>query len=221
MAKDNTDTWANTQGFNTFLFSLCVVAFAARIYIRWVCFRRLLIEDWLMVAALCMLIGCEALCQVFADDIYNEMAFQNGDSSVFLADPGLFLTNMESMLKACGSGIILFIVGFYFVKANFLVFFYRLGSPSIRVFCVLWWVVFSVVMICGVASVTMGVPTFKCLFDGIFYTLGTCETKEYENKFFTYFRASVALDVITDALSEYTFSTLPSGTDQCWQLTIL
>lgn len=155
-----------------------------------------------MVAALSILIGCETMCQVFADDIYNEMSFQNGDSSVFLANPELFLSNTEAMLEACGSGIILFIVGFYFVKANFLLFFYRLGSPSLRVFCILWWVVFGVVMACGVASVTMGVPTFKCLFDGIKYTLQTCETKEYENKFFTYFRASVALDVITDALSE-------------------
>lgn len=63
-------------------------------------------------------------------------------------------------------------------------------------------IVFVIVTSCGVISVAIGVTTFKCLFNGIIYTLQTCETAAYENAFFTYFRVSVALDIFTDALSK-------------------
>lgn len=63
-------------------------------------------------------------------------------------------------------------------------------------------VVFVVVIACGIISVCIGVTTFKCLFSGIEYTLETCETEPYENAFYLYFRVSVALDIITDALSK-------------------
>lgn len=63
-------------------------------------------------------------------------------------------------------------------------------------------VVFVVVIICGIISVCIGVTTFKCLFSGLAYTFATCETTPYENAFYLYFRVSVALDIITDALSE-------------------
>lgn len=68
---------------------------------------------------------------------------------------------------------------------------------------------------CGIISITIGITTFKCLFDGILYTFTTCETAAYENIYFTYFRVSVALDIFTDALSKSVFklmdpSNLPS-----------
>ncbi|KUI64270.1 hypothetical protein VM1G_11073 [Cytospora mali] len=183
-------------GINWFLFALCFVAFVSRIYIRWVCFRRLLAEDFLMLAAMLLLTGIEALSQYYAGFIYHLMAYVNGTATI---GPD-FVTNTEGMLKSCGPAIIMFLIGFYFIKVNFLLFFYRLGNRAARIFRIVWWVVFGIVLVCGIASVTMGVSTFKCLFGGIFYTFTTCETVEYENKFFTYFRASVALDIFTDAL---------------------
>lgn len=156
-----------------------------------------------MLAVLLLLGAIEGLSQYYAGIIYHLMAFVNGTA---LIGPN-FITNTEGMLKACGSAIILFIVGFYFIKVNFLLFFYRLGNRAARIFRIVWWVVFGIVLACGIASVTMGVPTFHCLFAGIIYTFTTCETVEYENKFFTYFRASIALDIFTDGLSE--FSTDP------------
>lgn len=152
-----------------------------------------------MLAVILILGGIEALSQYYAEIIYHLMAYVNGTAPI---GPN-FVTNTEGMLKSCGSAIIMFIVGFYFVKVNFLLFFYRLGNRAARIFRIVWWVVFGIVLACGVASVTIGVPTFRCLFAGIIYTFTTCETVEYENKFFTYFRASVALDIFTDALSEF------------------
>ncbi|ROV90351.1 hypothetical protein VMCG_09713 [Cytospora schulzeri] len=183
-------------GINWFLFALCLIAFVTRLYIRWVCFRRFLAEDLLMLAAILLLVGIEGLSQYYAGIIYHLMAYVNGTATI---GPH-FITNTEGMLKSCGSAIIMFIVGFYFIKINFLLFFYRLGNRAARIFRIVWWVVFGIVIVCGIASVTMGVPTFQCLFGGILFTFTTCETVEYENKFFTYFRASVALDIFTDAL---------------------
>ncbi|POS74560.1 hypothetical protein DHEL01_v207052 [Diaporthe helianthi] len=187
-------------GITWLLFSLCAVALAARIYIRWICFRHLLAEDWLMIATLCLITSIQSLAQRFSYEIYRLMGWVDDASTVPIKDLFGFLSDTESMLKACGSSIILFIFGFYCIKVNFLLFFYRLGNRVGRLFWVVWWIVFVIVLACGIASITMGVPSFKCLFGNIGYTLTTCQTHGYENTFFTYFRVSVALDIFTDAL---------------------
>lgn len=81
-------------------------------------------------------------------------------------------------------------------------FFRRLGSRASPVFHRLWWISFGVVMACGVLSLCLGVSTFKCLFNGIVYTLENCESASEQNNYFTYFRVTVALDITTDAISE-------------------
>lgn len=187
-------------GITWLLFSLCAAALVARIYIRWTCFRKLLAEDWLMIATLCLITGIQSQATRFSYEIYRLMAWVNDPSTIDFKDLFDFLSDTESMLKSCGSSIILFIFGFYCIKVNFLLFFYRLGHRVEKIFWILWWIVFVVVLACGIASITMGVPTFKCLFGNIEYTLTTCQTHGYENTFFTYFRVSVALDIFTDAL---------------------
>lgn len=111
------------------------------------------------------------------------------------------LTDVEAVLRACGSAIVMFIFGFYMIKVNFLLFFWRLGARVGPVFRIIWWVIFGLVMACGIVSITVCIPTFKCLFDGWLYTFTTCQTLELQSQFFTDFRISVALDVFTDALS--------------------
>lgn len=155
-----------------------------------------------MIATLFLITSIESVATRFSYEIYHLMAWVNDNSIVPFGSLLAFLADTESMLKACGSSIILFIVGFYSIKVNFLLFFYRLGNRVGRAFWIAWWIVLFIVLACGIASVTMGVPTFKCLFGSIEYTLTTCQTHGYENTFFTYFRVSVALDIFTDALSE-------------------
>lgn len=69
---------------------------------------------------------------------------------------------------------------------------------------------------CGIISVCIGKTTFKCLFSGLDYTFVTCETPAYENAFYLYFRVSVALDIITDALSEWTFNARHTNGVHTW-----
>lgn len=95
--------------------------------------------------------------------------------------------------EALGSAIVFFLVALYVVKANFMFFFRRLGSRGMPRFNIIWWISFAVVMACGVVSLCLGVPTFRCLFNGIVYTLEHCETASDQTIYFTYFRVTVAL----------------------------
>lgn len=139
MAEANELSEATFLGINWMLYSLCVLAFFTRLYIRWICFQRLFLEDYLMVAAMTILIGIESMSQHFSDDIYNLMAFT--DKTYTPTNLGTFAVDTEDMLKACGSGIILFIVGFYVIKVNFLLFFYRMGNRLLRIYRIIWWLV--------------------------------------------------------------------------------
>lgn len=124
-------------GLTWTLYSLCIIFFAIRLYIRWICFRRLFLEDYLMVGAVVLLTAIEALSQRYSDDIYNLMGWVNGTYTI--TDFFGFINGTESMLESCGSAIILFIVGFYTIKVNFLLFFYRMGNRLLRIYRIVWW----------------------------------------------------------------------------------
>lgn len=92
-----------------------------------------------MIAAMVLLTGIEAMSQKYTVNIYNLMAWVN-DPVGHAPKNGLeFLSNTESMLEACGSAIILFLVGFYIIKVNFLLFFYRMGDRLLRIYRIVWW----------------------------------------------------------------------------------
>ncbi|CAN8098346.1 unnamed protein product [Discula destructiva] len=189
------------DGLNWLFFSISLIAVSVRLYIRITAFRRLIVEDYLMIATLCLLIADEVLGQRFSATIYYFMGVTDGSIALTTIEQlASFLTVATSMLRALGSAIIFFLIALYVIKANFMFFFRRLGSRGSRGFFVVWWVSFAVVMACGVVSVCMGVPTFRCLFNGIAYTLANCESASDQDVYFTYFRVTVALDIVTDAL---------------------
>lgn len=63
------------QGINWFLFCLCVIAFLTRAYIRINVFRRLLAEDWLMLAMRLLLAGTEGMGQHFGITMWHILAW--------------------------------------------------------------------------------------------------------------------------------------------------
>ncbi|KAJ4423882.1 hypothetical protein N0V82_001466 [Gnomoniopsis sp. IMI 355080] len=203
-AQEDTGTQlsqATFDGINWLFFSLSLIALCVRLYIRITAFRKIIVEDYLMLATLCMLIADEALGQRFSATIYYFMSVTNGTMTLTTVDQlAAFLDDASSMLKGLGSAIIFFLIALYVVKANFMFFFRRLGSRAMPRFYTVWWAAFAVVMACGIVSVCMGVPTFRCLFNGIAYTLQNCESAADQEVYFTYFRVTVALDIITDAL---------------------
>lgn len=174
-------------------FSLCVVAFSFRAYVRTVCFRRLYVDDWLMVSALVIALAANILCQLGLGYMYD------------IADPDFipgpdFLSNTRTGLRQFGSAMILSYIGIWVIKLNFLLFFYRLGS-KIRSYLIAWWVVLALTMACGITE--LGIMQTKCMFGPIMYIMTTCNLPSSMQDTYTRFKASCILDVVTDAMSEY------------------
>lgn len=69
-----------------------------RLYIRITAFRRLIVEDYLMLATLCMLIADEALGQRFSATIYYFMGVTNGSIPI-PQDLLAFLDEASAMLS--------------------------------------------------------------------------------------------------------------------------
>lgn len=99
------------QGINWLFFSLSLIALSARLYIRITAFRRLIAEDYLMLATLCLLIADEALGQRFSATIYYFIAVTNG--TTFPASDQLlsFLDETSAMLSMCANLFCLFTPG--------------------------------------------------------------------------------------------------------------
>ncbi|KAK3693423.1 hypothetical protein B0T22DRAFT_40136 [Podospora appendiculata] len=173
-------------------FALCVIAYSARIYVRLVAFGRLLIDDWLMLVALVMLLATAILGQLVLKYIYTLMEVGNGE---YLPGP-TFLDDTATGLHAFGAACLLWYIGIWIIKFNFLIFFYRLGG-KIREYLIFWWIVLVLTIGCGALSI--GIMQFNCLFGPIGVILTTCNELSSFQKTYTFFKISCIVDVITDA----------------------
>ncbi|KAK8066881.1 hypothetical protein PG997_013628 [Apiospora hydei] len=117
------------------IFAACTVAFGIRLYIRHACFHRLLVDDYLMLIALCMLGTVAVLIQVYVRYGYQLQAFQQGDMSHF--GPHSFQDYSKAFM-ATGVSVIVEMIGIFIVKLTFLLFFRRLGA-KVDWFTRMWW----------------------------------------------------------------------------------
>ncbi|KAK6950728.1 hypothetical protein Daesc_007253 [Daldinia eschscholtzii] len=112
--------------------------------------------------------------------------------------PGADITFIiEKVQRSFGVFFILCYIGIFLIKLGFLVFFYRLGNNALK-FRVLWWIFLLLTAACF--AVIMGTGEFDCLFGSFQYILTVCAETSNQLKSKAIFKASVALDVITDAM---------------------
>ncbi|KAK3942849.1 hypothetical protein QBC46DRAFT_423853 [Diplogelasinospora grovesii] len=172
---------------------LCAISFCLRSYVRFIYFRMLLVDDYLMLTALILLIAIASVLQVWLQDIYLMIRVQNG-----LAIPGAdFFDRMSSGLRADGIAILLFIIGVWIIKLNFLLFFYRLGH-QITQYLIFWWVALVIVVGCGAAGV--GVIPYDCMFGDIMHIITQCSSESSVGHIYDVYKASVVVDVCSDAI---------------------
>ncbi|KAI2623108.1 hypothetical protein GGR54DRAFT_596618 [Hypoxylon sp. NC1633] len=174
-------------------FSLCVVAYGCRAHIRLTCHRRLLLDDWLMLASLLLFLVVAIWSQLVLHYVYTETSVLNGKE---IPGPD-FLDIVHHALQGFGVFFILSCTGLWLIKLAFLVFFYRLGS-KITKFMILWWAFLVVTVACYV--VVIGTGQYRCLLAPSENILTACaeSSKAADNS--AIFKASVALDVISDVL---------------------
>lgn len=172
------------------------VIFAARTYIRCVCFGRLLAEDYLVGLALVLFIAMAAINQAYLQGMYNMKDAVEGS---WVPGP-TFLEDTKHTLEAFGALSIMVHVGLWLIKASFLVLFHRLGN-QINVYLYTWWVLAAFVMACGVASI--GVNQYQCMFNDINEIFAICLTPD--NLYDVHRKEIVAstLDIVSDAVREY------------------
>lgn len=173
-----------------------MLAVLMRSVVRIACFQRLLLEDYLMLLATAILIAIVAVLNTWLSDIYTLIHVENGIST-----PGPdFLVQMPAALRADGIVIILSNIGLWTIKLNFLTFFYRLGH-QIRIYRICWWVALVVVASCGIT--VMGLIPYNCLFGSLTHIVVQCAMESNVSYIYTVFKASVAIDVLSDIISKY------------------
>lgn len=172
--------------------------------IRLVCFRRLLLEDYLVLASVAILIGIAVTLQRFLADIYLMMHVENG-----LAVPGPdFADRMLAGLRADGAVLILDTVGIWLIKLNFLVFFYRLGH-QIKAYLIAWWI--SLVFIISCLAVLLGIIPYSCSFGTLEHIVVQCASDSSLNYIYTAYKVSISIDVLSDVISRPLCRSIPHG----------
>ncbi|KUI69817.1 Lipase [Cytospora mali] len=173
-------------------FGLCVTAFILRAYIRHVCFQRLLVEDWLMLLALCLHLVVAILGQLFLGYVYDMAAAENGQ----LIPGADFYEDSKKGLRAFGISCLVSYAGIWVIKINFLVFFYRLGH-QFKAYFIGWWIVLILVVGCGAAEI--GTLQYHCLFGSTNTIFGTCSETTVLKEVYIRMIMSCVLDVLSDA----------------------
>ncbi|KAI1654487.1 hypothetical protein F4813DRAFT_371097 [Daldinia decipiens] len=176
---------------NWILFALCNIAFATRAYIRYVCFRRLLLEDYVMLLALAMHNAEAVLIQLYVRYAYDIEALEKGDFTKFGPD-------LNKGFVAVGACVNITIVGVLLVKLNFLLFFRRLGA-NIQRFTIIWWAVTLFTVAAAVAQI--GMQLFGCFFGGLNYIFSEqCTDAAAMQRIFLNAIFSATVDAISDFL---------------------
>ncbi|KAK7965879.1 uncharacterized protein PG986_000156 [Apiospora aurea] len=178
------------------ILAACTVAFGTRLYIRHACFRRLLVDDYLMLVALCMLGTVAVLVQVYVRYGYQLQAFQQGDMSQFGPDS---FQDYSKAFMAMGVSVVVEMLGIFIVKLTFLLFFRRLGA-KVDWFTRMWWGVLLFTIAVTVAQ--FGVQDYRCFFGGADYifTSGGCNSPDSLLRVFISSVVSVTADAVSDVL---------------------
>ncbi|KAI1630817.1 hypothetical protein F4809DRAFT_235431 [Biscogniauxia mediterranea] len=176
-----------------FFFGLCTIAFAIRVYIRYICFHRLLLEDYLMLFALAIHNAEVILIQLYVRYAYELEAVQKGKKM-----PGpSFFPEVTKGLVAIGACVNLTIVGVLIVKINFLLFFRRLTSHLPK-FAIIWWAV--LIFAVGGAAAQIGMQEFGCFFGGADYIFTYHCTGQGTKRIFLNAIFSAVVDAVSDVL---------------------
>lgn len=174
----------------------CALTSVLRFCIRIVSFRRLFVEDYLMLFSLVLLITTGALLQYSIGDVYMVIQVQNE-----VIPPGLdFPQRMASCLRAAGIVLVLDTIGIWAIKLNFLVFFRGFGH-QIRTYMILWWV--SLILVVGIGAAHIGIIPYYCVFGPLLSIVERCSTASGVTHLYAVYKVSVSIDVISDAISKF------------------
>ncbi|KAK8062658.1 hypothetical protein PG997_014755 [Apiospora hydei] len=184
--EPSTDLFVSETAFKVVVWlttAICIVVSALRFTIRFLTFRRLFNEDYFMLFSVLCLIALASVLQHFLGYMYLvlEMPTQvKMPDRIVLEEPGL------------RTALTLNTVGIWAIKLNFLAFFRRFGI-QIRSYMISWWVASFLVVSCGLVQIGV-ILAIGSQFDSL------ALITENLIHVYTIYKASIALDVISDAI---------------------
>jgi hypothetical protein len=175
---------------------IATIGLAFRLYIRYISFRKLLIDDYIASFAWLLLLAMTCIWQMTMDGMYH-VARAAAGLEMPTAD---FPQISERFLRGSNVALVMFYVGLWSIKFSFLVFFKRLGAhiPSYRIF---WWIVTFITAASLISC--LGTIQYHCLSDPFTKIYMNCSSNAAIEWQKVTIRVNCALDLITDALSKY------------------
>ncbi|KAH6615964.1 hypothetical protein B0J18DRAFT_293457 [Chaetomium sp. MPI-SDFR-AT-0129] len=174
-------------------FALCFFGFCARSYIRWVCFRKLLPEDWVMMVALALQLAAAIVAQLRLSYVYE----LEDVSNQIIPMPETFIDDVPKALHGIFIQGILSITGVHLVKLSFLLFFYRLGS-AITQYRIFWRCVAFVTL--ASYAISIALIEYKCMLSDLQVIFFECTANGETARQWTYMVAYCTIDAASDVL---------------------
>ncbi|CAG8946930.1 unnamed protein product [Penicillium salamii] len=178
------------------LWSLTAISFlfvVFRVYVQFTSFRRLFIDDFLVISAWIIILTAAIIWHVKGKVLYELYAISAGTKPL---TPD-FLPRYNVFMRYNAPFQILFYTGLWCIKFSFMAFFYRLSS-KVKKFRIWWFVVLFCTAAVYIASI--GDIEYKCSLGGLEYIITQCPQLHhihYENRSFW---ANAAGDILTDLM---------------------
>ncbi|KAI1736964.1 hypothetical protein F4680DRAFT_235602 [Xylaria scruposa] len=168
------------------------ISVTARLIIRRAILKRLQVEDYLVIVAVCLHVSSAILWTILGDNLYLTL-----DSVKNILDIQTFLDRSGLSLHANLANYVIVWTGLWCVKLSFMAFFYGLGR-HIKAQRYLW----TSVLIFIVASyfVCIGVLDYRCLSSTGLNIISVCASQKTTDYEYTGARITAVLDIVTDAL---------------------
>ncbi|PYH44038.1 uncharacterized protein BP01DRAFT_275612, partial [Aspergillus saccharolyticus JOP 1030-1] len=169
----------------------CFIIF--RLYVRLLTYRRLFLDDALVVAAWITTVATAVMWQVEGPVLYHYSPVFGGQVLPTLEFLDAYL-HLQGYMVAW---LVLFYSGLWLVKLSFLSFFYTLGG-KMRTHRIWWWVVFGFTVAWW--FVCIGIIDYRCLINDTSYIMTHCGSTGHIHKDNQIIYISCAGDILTDLL---------------------
>ncbi|KAI1459619.1 hypothetical protein F4805DRAFT_419641 [Annulohypoxylon moriforme] len=148
--------------------SLCILTFSSRMTIRVICFRRLFVEDYVMLLSLVILVATAITIQIL-------VPYRHDLADLRSAHPPPSLELLKETAKGLRGHVALMVmnyIGIWLIKFSFLVFLYRLGDRVTK-YRIFWWIVLVFNIAAGLTAI--GIIDFECLLSPVERIVLVCD----------------------------------------------
>ncbi|KAL8857184.1 MAG: hypothetical protein Q9178_006239 [Gyalolechia marmorata] len=189
--------------------ALAIICCSLRFLARFRSFKKLLVDDYFVVLALCCLLANAIVWQIYARDMYHILAVSAG---LEMPEEG-YARLAESYFRSGVAAVILFYSTLWSIKISFLLLFKRLCT-NVRGQQLMWWLVFGFTVATYFACI--GTIQYPCLVSS-FRSLAACRTSAATSFQKITLKLNCAWDVITDCLIMFIPFSMLKGVQMNWR----